>query len=198
MTRLNKMTREAIIDNAVKKSNHAECIAKITVDWADWAERVRIASLPKNMTERADRVYIEVKSMLKDIPEEYLSVDRTRRAYMYVNVAGQRIHAYFSGNANAEKHIYRFAPSHPNITAGDPLVDQFFALEKRVKKAANYKKSLRINVSAMVYSVTTIEKLLKVWPEVAELLPKETAPTVQLPSIQLADLNAMIGLPSEV
>lgn len=42
----------------------------------------------------------------------------------------------------------------------------------------------------------TDNQLLKVWPEAAELMPKETK-KVQLPAVQTADLNALIGLPSE-
>lgn len=196
MARLNKSIREAIIANAVKKSNYAERIAKIVSERMEWAERVRIADMPRGMTEKADAAFLEVKRALKDIPEEYVSATRTRRAYMYTNVAGCRIHAYFSGDANSEKHVYKFAPSHPTITADDPLADEFHAIEKRSEAAAQYKISLRTNVSAMVNSVTTIEKLLKVWPEAAELLPKASTPAPQLPAVQLADLNAMIGLPS--
>lgn len=52
-------------------------------------------------------------------------------------------------------------------------------------------------VRAVVGSCTTVKKLLEIWPESKELIPttlEEARP--QLPAIQVAELNKLVGLPS--
>ncbi|MFT7963069.1 Nmad5 family putative nucleotide modification protein, partial [Salmonella enterica] len=46
--------------------------------------------------------------------------------------------------------------------------------------------------------VTTVKRLIEVWPESKELLPKEAdKASTALPALRVEDLNKMIGLPSE-
>ncbi|MEN9533328.1 MAG: Nucleotide modification associated domain 5, partial [Pseudomonadota bacterium] len=56
--------------------------------------------------------------------------------------------------------------------------------------------SIEKSVTAALANIHSDTKLLKVWPEAAELLPNEIQ-KVQLPALPTADLNALIGLPSE-
>ncbi|ELV4980379.1 hypothetical protein SHB81_000001, partial [Escherichia coli] len=54
------------------------------------------------------------------------------------------------------------------------------------------------NVWAALNSVTTVKRLIEVWPESKELLPKEAdKASTALPALRVEDLNKMIGLPSE-
>lgn len=58
--------------------------------------------------------------------------------------------------------------------------------------------SVRTAVRAAVNKPTTIKALLAAWPEAKELLPEQLAEAkTQLPAVQVADLNALVGLPSE-
>ncbi|MFA2284800.1 Nmad5 family putative nucleotide modification protein, partial [Escherichia coli] len=51
---------------------------------------------------------------------------------------------------------------------------------------------------AALNSVTTVKRLIEVWPESKELLPKEAdKASTALPALRVEDLNKMIGLPSE-
>ena len=45
---------------------------------------------------------------------------------------------------------------------------------------------------------STVKRLIEVWPESKELLPKEAdKASTALPALRVEDLNKMIGLPSE-
>lgn len=59
--------------------------------------------------------------------------------------------------------------------------------------------SIVASVEAVVNSVTTERKLLKVWPEAKELLPKasEIAQKANLPALRIEELNSIVGLPSK-
>jgi len=75
------------------------------------------------------------------------------------------------------------------------LMENYRAEDKNIR---DIKSNVRENVKALVYSVTTVKKLLEVWPESMELIPTNVAKqVVQLPSIKIEQLNALIGVPSE-
>ncbi|WP_242452188.1 Nmad5 family putative nucleotide modification protein, partial [Providencia rettgeri] len=45
---------------------------------------------------------------------------------------------------------------------------------------------------------TTVKRLLTIWPEAKELLPKDVEKaSVQLPALKVEKLNEIIGLPTE-
>lgn len=53
----------------------------------------------------------------------------------------------------------------------------------------------RNKTAATVNTFYTSEKLVEAWPEIAPFIPANMKPTVQLPAVPTADLNAMLGLP---
>ena len=198
MTRLNKNTREAIIANAIKKSNYAERVAALITRRTEWAEALRVESL--GGPAEAAKVLAaekEIKDILETLPKNVGDSPFNTNSYMYPNLGGCRTFVYFNGNrCKGSPCVRKVVGSMLTIAAGHPLVEEFHAIEKADSAASEYKAQLQASVSAMAYSVTTVEKLLKVWPEALELLPPPAAPAVQLPAVQLADLNAMIGLPT--
>ena len=75
---------------------------------------------------------------------------------------------------------------------------EFTANEDELKVIQDLETQVRAEVEAMVNSVTTVEKLLKEWPEAKDLLPD----TVEKPKgtglqVNVQNLNAMIGLPKD-
>ena len=82
------------------------------------------------------------------------------------------------------------------LPADHALTIEFEALEALRKQLEDERGTLRQNVRAAVNAVTTVAKLLAVWPEAAELLPTSAAPKPQLPAVNVQVLNAAIGLPT--
>lgn len=60
------------------------------------------------------------------------------------------------------------------------------------------RKALKLKIEPVVGSVTTVARLLDVWPEVKELLPDGWENSNGgVPAIVVADLNKAVGLPSK-
>ncbi|MBZ7208083.1 hypothetical protein FMK66_11450 [Klebsiella michiganensis] len=60
------------------------------------------------------------------------------------------------------------------------------------------KKEIEATVWAALNSVTTLKRLIEVWPESKELIPENSDNArASLPALKVEDLNRMIGLPTE-
>lgn len=78
-----------------------------------------------------------------------------------------------------------------------PLVEELMVKIKEAEDLYSADKDVTVNVTALVNSVTTVKKLIEVWPESAELIPSEVESIKkQLPAINMSSLNAAIGIPS--
>ena len=201
--RLTNSIREQIINAAERKAGFPERAEAIRQRRAAWAEAVRIDSLGgPEAAEAVEKLQDELNEIYQRVPQN-LRKDKPgmRRDYeMYqLNVAGLRFNAQFSGHVSdfCNERVHRIAPSGHVLLADSPLTAEFHALHELQAQYDSDCETLRNSVRAAVGSVTTTDKLLKVWPEAAELLPAEVAPKAQLPAIQVADLNAMIGLPTD-
>jgi hypothetical protein len=70
----------------------------------------------------------------------------------------------------------------------DEAKSQRAALEEK-------RRDLRARAVAVIESVTTVKRLLEVWPEVHDFLPEENAgPQGNLPTVLIEDLNQALGL----
>ncbi|MBZ7312623.1 hypothetical protein FMK79_17585 [Klebsiella oxytoca] len=59
-------------------------------------------------------------------------------------------------------------------------------------------KEIESTVWAALNSVTTLKRLVEVWPESKELIPESSDDArTTLPALKVEDLNRMIGLPTE-
>lgn len=66
------------------------------------------------------------------------------------------------------------------------------AMEKDLQER---ERALRAKVKAVIESVTTVGRLVEVWPEVQDFLPEVMAgPKGNLPATLISDLNAELGL----
>lgn len=201
--RLTNSIRDQIVDAAERKAGFPERAEAIRQRRAAWAEAVRIDSLGgAEAAEAIEKLQDELSALYQLVPEKLReSRPLVRRDYeMYqLNVAGLRYNAQFSGHDSdlSNERVRRIAPANHVLLADNPLTAEFHALHASQEQYNSERDNLRQSVRAAVDSVATTEKLLKVWPEAAELLPTEVAPKSQLPALLVADLNAMIGLPSE-
>ena len=200
--RMTNAIRELIVSAAERKAGFPERAEAIRQRRAAWAEAVRIDSLGgAEAAEAIEKLQDELNEIYQRIPEK-LRKDalrlRTDYEIDYLNVAGLSYRMKFNGcqGFNECEQIYRICPREHVLHADNPLTAEFHEIEELQEQYNSELDNLRQSVRAAVESVTTTEKLLKVWPEAAELLPTEVAPKSQLPSLPVVNLNKMIGLPS--
>lgn len=201
MTRLNNRIKEQIVDNAIIKAGIIEKKASLRERRATWLEAVRIKAIGGEEVEaKIKAAEKKIKSALKGLPEDIVNGGVFRTDYdIYLNVAGCSFRAYFNGGSNYRgDQVHRITPTRYTIQQGDPLVDEFHAIESVKNELNDQETNVRANVMGALSKVGSIKKLLEMWPEAKELLPEDLSPVKkQLPAVKTEDLNAMIGLPTE-
>lgn len=195
MSRISNALIDKIIENALVKAG----ITKALEDWQEarfaWTEQVRLAV--NGMTDAQIEAAVDkVTKAHAAIPAHLRSVlysVANKRGYLHVNLAGANLKLAFPGNK------YRFVPTdRMPIEADNPLCQQFYDQEAVKKELDDKAATVRAQVLAACKQVTTVKKLLAAWPEAKELLPAELEEAkINLPALVVADLNALIGLPTE-
>lgn len=200
MTRLTKTLREQIVTAATAKAV-GERPANLTATRDQWIKDACEYSLTRVGTSSA-----EVKKVAKKIRALYESVPQSIRggfadpvccdSHPFFNVAGMAIDLRTSDKERllcaANNSYNRIA-----IPADHELAKRFTEWQAEEARIKEIEETVRVNVLAMVNSVTTVEKLVKQWPEVVELLPANAdRQVIALPTVQVDQLNTMIGLPS--
>lgn len=198
MSRLNKATREYIVGQALAKAEIDVQRIALEKERFDWVNRVRVAA--NGMSDADLQALEDQHEALKDKVPKDLRVDYrlvAKREYCYPNLGGMRV-GHFAFAPERESDRSRFAMHEPTLAADHPLADEFYALEKRREELENRAKVIKAQVWAVVDSVTTIKKLLEVWPEARELLPPDEQPVItNVPAVLITSLNSAIGLPTE-
>lgn len=192
MTRLTKHIREQILANAQTKSGNRAARDATSQKRRSWDEAVRLDSL-KDHAELLTQLDAKVEKIRQQVPESFQGHGSPiqRRGQIRVNCAGFVVYA---NGWDGEK----VAPSSHTITADNPLAQQFHDICAEEKANNESWEKVKASVNAATSAVTTVKALLKAWPECKELLPEHVEEAKsQLPAIQVADLNALVGLPSE-
>jgi hypothetical protein len=197
MSRLNIATREYILDKALEKADFPALQVKYSKDRDSWFDRLRIETNGMADAE-LEALDAKIQKLKAQIPEGLRSNYRVieKRSSMYPNIGGLRIGRYEFPNVDG-KHA-RYAVSEPTIASTHPLAVEFHAMEDAHHEVCERTKVLTAQVMSVINSVTTIKKLIEVWPEARELLPPNEQPIISnLPAVLISSLNAAIGLPSE-
>lgn len=199
--RLTKDIKTAIINAALKKAGIPDREAAIKNRYAQWAEAVRV----RYVTPLALAAFDVMVSAAKDIPKGVLYDTpslNTEMGIRHANVAGQSRDVFFNGVLSypdsAGDRISLVAPSYGTVTllADDPLTEQLYAIDHDDAALKSEREQLTVSLWAVLDSVTTDKRLVEVWPEAVAFIPAaERAASPQLPSLHIADLNKMIGLP---
>lgn len=194
MTRLTNSVRDQIVRNAIAKTTiGAETEALQQARYA-LAEEFRIAALggPEE-AQRLDKIASSIEKQLKALPDELVSYSEPLRrsdTIYRANLGGLRVNLSLQ-----DEHL---CPSGLVFHGDNPLVLRFHELQNREGSIKERADGLRLKIRAVLNSVTTVKKLLDVWPEAKELLPAQLEEArVQIPAVQTASLNAELGLPSE-
>lgn len=207
MTRLNKATRNAITENAIEKSGVVTREKTLIERRAQLAEDVRLFAIGGAEKEaEALAAFEKIKKYIAKNGHELVDagvylVGQSKA--IHCNFAGRSIDLFFNGHKDRGngrsvfKHLV--ASNYSNrvaITADNPLNDEFDAIEQEQKTIDELRLHVRSEVTAMVNSVTTIKKLIEIWPESKELLPPEEQVQSTALVANVDNLNAMIGLPT--
>ena len=201
--RLTNTIKEAIQSNAVLKAGIVDANNALKLKRADWAERARIMALgmpEEKVTELLDNIQKLYTQLPNGILYDWTGVGR-KNIYIYVNVAGQGYHAYYSGNVksnNAEDTSKITNTGGMKFVATHPMAIEWNALVQEGKDLHKQESNLRAEIHAAMSGINTAKQLLAVWPEAIELLPPEEKKSPNtLPTVQTTILNKAIGLPSK-
>ena len=204
MLRLNSEIRQQIIENAIKAAGIPARQEALRVRRAAWAEAVRLDALGGPDEAKAlDKLQAKIKTLLEPISTGLIknSRDALRTDYdMRVNVGGCRAIANFNGTPVRDgkvPFVHKITKYEHTIVGDHPLALEFHTIENEAATLESDRETIAENVRAAVSKVTTIEKLLKMWPEAKELIPTNVQTKAQLPAIRREELNSLIGLPSD-
>ncbi|MBD2803468.1 hypothetical protein ID855_01815 [Xenorhabdus sp. ZM] len=202
---LTKEIKSLIVKNALAKAGIFEKEDKLFQDRADWAEKIRIEAIGgENMEQGVQDILSEIKKLATKIPEplRIKAMPIREEICIRLNLAGSRVYAYFNGALerfkypDSRKHITKITLEHTTLLADNPLVNEFYELEKRYGELKSQRNDITNNVEAALLKVRSVKRLLEEWPEAAELLPKEMNKAAPVPAVRREALNTLIGLPT--
>ncbi|MDE9443440.1 hypothetical protein KKJ13_18030 [Xenorhabdus bovienii] len=200
---LTKEVKSLIVKNALAKAGIFEKEEQLYKDRADWAEKIRIEAIGGITMETAiQNIMTEIKILAAKIPESLREDDMPVREAYYIetNLAGISVVAYFSGARQryhcAKDYKYKITPKNTTLLADNPLVNEFYDLERRYSELEDQRETITNNVEAALLKVRSVKRLLAEWPEAAELLPKDTVKAPPVPAVRREALNELIGLPT--
>lgn len=194
MTRITNAIKDAIVKNALAKSGATARIKAVEEKRFEWAERARIETLggPEKAAEYA-AINKKSRKAYDALPQGLRVAANIveRRGSFYLNLAGLSLTVKLRGYAEASRN-------REVIHADNPLCQQFHDIEAEEKSAVEQGTTVEIQVRATLDKFGTVKRLVEAWPEAQELLPPTTvSPKSNLPAIKVADLNKLVGLPSD-
>lgn len=199
--RLTNEIKQKIVNAAIDKAGIPAEEEALRLRCVDWAEAVRVDSLGgKEGAEAVDNAIEQIKVITAALPAGVttgynpVNIDSD----FYLNCGGISLHPRFNGTfgyVSSHKTVKKPCRS-CKLSADHPLAIEFHQLDQDAQLLKEKRERIETSVAAAMSGINTDNQLLKVWPEAAELIPKEIK-KVQLPAVQTADLNTLIGLLSE-
>lgn len=208
MTRLNNSIRNQIIKNAIEQSGVNTRNADLIERRANLAEAIRIRAIGGEEAD-ADREskIAKIKACVEKHSHNSIRVnihEYNINGSIRVNFAGRSIDLDYTGKENAPYHdVFKYSGNnHYNnrlaLTNDDPLLIEYDVIQEVQKQVNTLRETIETETRAIVYSVTTIKKLLEIWPESRELIPNVNKPATGTGLVvNTTNLNAAIGLPKE-
>lgn len=181
MTRITKYLRDRIVTNAIEKSGINTTIKTINTSIDQLGEDIRIDYFGGA---EIYQMYQETVNSSNDV-----------LCFSYKNY---RFNAAFGGQRYCFSFDNYIPVPHDLLTfnSDHEFSKRFFNLERQLREAMDKRDEIETTVKGSISKFTTVEKLLKVWPEAKELIPE----TVKLQTTEIVlvtdDLNKMLGLPT--
>jgi hypothetical protein len=172
--------RDLIISEALAKAFPEKEKEKLDKRGSELGEKARIAALGgPAKCRKAEELGAELDKLCAGLVRTNSSIS--------VNFAGNR--TYF------ELGISRVGPGSATFTADHKLTAEFRKLEADKDARRKRYRAARDAVSCVVHSVTTVAKLVKVWPEVKPFLPPcSPEGKTGLPAVQTDVVNKLLGI----
>lgn len=174
--RLTKEIREAITSKILKHTFDAR-FADLSTEESAIAEAVYADLYP-------DTVLNQMKAMPSGFLPTYNELRiRFTNSYSYLKLGEYRL--------MADIHHGKWV----TYDADHPLTERWFQFENAKKSLNNERDNLSSHIRAVLASITTIKKLIEIWPEIKEFAePFEKESVVTAISFPIQELNARIGL----
>lgn len=197
MVRLTIKIKEQITANALAKAGVVDARKALAARRAALAEAVRVASWGgAEALASAEGVVEEINALAAQLPKcAHVGTQKLGRRESSVDAAfgGMQTSIPFNGG-EGDRVFGRTTHNRFLLPADHELAAEFNAIEAERQRIDDQAATLKATVRAACDKVTTVEKLLKVWPEVEELvLANEKAPGTAL-AIPTDELNRLIGL----
>lgn len=202
-TRLTNAFRERIAKNALIKSGVIADLESLLIKRQEIARDARVFALGgKEKAEKLDRLYDKFEQIEKELTDSGVAIYSPdgKSQTICISIGGRRIGWCSYGADNEGKAFELLTPARDRcLFAADHEIttrfDEVFAAESKLEAR---KKDIETTVWAALNSVTTIKRLIEVWPESKELIPDGADTAKQtLPALKVEDLNRLIGLPTE-
>lgn len=201
-TRLTNAIRDEIVKNAITKTKFNERIKekeqegelilfKLLMEYHGGEEAYR----------KLERQVREIRTKINNLRDKNVNVEFGLYSGWNhnFNLGGRTVSLPSMDSLPANySYLLRLAPRERIVfPANHKLVEAYFTIQDEVKELETSRDKVRQEVKAMVYSVNTTKRLVEVWPESAELIPAANqVAKVGLPAINVASLNAAIGIPT--
>lgn len=203
MTRLTNHIKSEIIKNALVKAGIQEEKTRLRAEKSALANDVRIAALGgAENAKKAEETIAQITTSLKTLQisvSEYIYLCNEDSSDIYPAFAGQRVRLSYGVDSHG-RAILRLTPEKNKclFSADHELSKRFAQIADKESSIEKKEAEIKANVKAALDSVTTIKKLISVWPEVKEILPEgEQEQQASLPAVKVENLNSLIGLPTE-
>lgn len=204
--RLTNAIKDSIKNNALAKAGIFKQKEELKKEFNRLALDVRIEALGgEDKVKKMELVLDVAISNLKMLEEEvnsHIGVYNAKSNSLRPAFGGQRIRLRYGKDSKDSKDedIYLLTPDDNKclFSAEHELSKRFEKLNKKESKIKKKESEIEANVQAALNSVTTIKRLIEIWPESKELIPTDISKTsVLLPALQVEDLNKLIGLPTD-
>ncbi|UGC98039.1 hypothetical protein [Oceanospirillum phage vB_OsaM_PD0307] len=197
MARLTIRIKEQITANALDKAGVVDARKALVERRAALAEAVRVESWGgAEALKAAEKQVAKINKLVETLPKgSNIKAQKLGYSERSVDVAfgGMQTSIPFNGG-EGERVFGRTTYNRFLLPADHELTEEFNAIEAEQQRIDEQAATLNATVRAACDKVTTVEKLLKVWPEVAELVPaNEKTPGTAL-AIPTDELNKLIGL----
>lgn len=196
-TRINARIRDIVIDNAIKGPLAEFALKKEELD----ATQARIKLELQRMA--YDTCFSEKdQRLMKQLPDTWLPLSRSAHVQIDGHVQAVKFDVERPVPFRSSEHCYGSKPVLAVLDEGHPyllkLEEYRVAHEAADQHSREYhekRRYLKAKVTAIVESVTTVNRLIQIWPEVVDFLPEAISdPITGVPAVMIEDLNRELGI----
>lgn len=201
--RLTNAIREQIAKNALTKSGIVAALEALQVKRHEVARGARVFAFGgAEKTAKVDKAYEKLDKLLSELRASGTSIYLSSglSSSIYISISGRQLGWCPYGKDTKGGDILLFTPNRDLCLFGaeHEITKRFDEIMNEEQKLNARAKEIEATVWAALNSVTTLKRLIEVWPECKELIPENSDNArASLPALKVEDLNRMIGLPTE-